>query len=183
VAHAGNVVVLRSVELAGYGWALAYLGEVTEAANCLQEVGRLEEVRRTLGMPSGTAGPIDFWLGESYLALGRLAEAQRSAEGLLEATHIGYARPLGLYLHAQIETHRDRSEKSQDYYRQALVLFEERGMRPLIAHCHLGLGKLYRRSGKRQKAQEHLATATTMYRDMGMTYWLEQAEANMMELK
>jgi len=42
----------------------------------------------------------------------------------------------------------------------------------LFAHCHLGLGKLYRRTGKRQQAQEHLSTATTMYREMGMTYWL-----------
>jgi hypothetical protein len=50
-------------------------------------------------------------------------------------------------------------------------------MRPLVAHCHLGLGKLYRRTGKPQEAQEHLTTATTMYREMGMAYWLEQAEA------
>jgi hypothetical protein len=50
-------------------------------------------------------------------------------------------------------------------------------MRPLIAHCHLGLGKLYyRRTDKREPAREHLATATTMYREMGMTYWLEKAE-------
>jgi predicted ATPase len=48
--------------------------------------------------------------------------------------------------------------------------------RPLVAHCHLGLGKLYRRTGKREQAHEHLTTATTMYREMGMTYWLEQAE-------
>jgi len=50
-------------------------------------------------------------------------------------------------------------------------------MRPLVAHCHLGLGKLYRRTGKREQAQEHLTIATTMYREMGMTYWLEKAEA------
>ena len=50
-------------------------------------------------------------------------------------------------------------------------------MRPLVAHCHLGLGKLYRRTGTREQAHEHVATATTMYRDMGMTYWLEQTEA------
>ncbi len=50
-------------------------------------------------------------------------------------------------------------------------------MRPLVAHCHLGLGKLYRRTGKREQAQEHLTTATTMSREMGMTYWLEKAEA------
>jgi hypothetical protein len=49
----------------------------------------------------------------------------------------------------------------------------------LVAHCHLGLGKLYRRTGKREQAQEHLTTATTMYREMGMTYWLEQAEAEL----
>ncbi len=52
-------------------------------------------------------------------------------------------------------------------------------MRPLVAHCHLGLGKLYRRTGKREQAQEHLRTATTMYSDMEMRFWLEQAEAEM----
>jgi tetratricopeptide (TPR) repeat protein len=63
--------------------------------------------------------------------------------------------------------------------RDALALAEELGMRPLAAHCHLGLGKLYRRTGKREQAQEHLTTALTMYREMGMSYWLEKAEAEM----
>ena len=49
------------------------------------------------------------------------------------------------------------------------------GMRPLVAHCHLGLGKLYRRAGDDTKAREHLTTAATMYREMGMTFWLEKA--------
>jgi hypothetical protein len=53
---------------------------------------------------------------------------------------------------------------------------------PLVAHCHLSLGKLYRRTGKREQAREHLTVATTMYQDMGMTYWLEKAEAEMAEL-
>ena len=39
----------------------------------------------------------------------------------------------------------------------------------------LGLGKLYQRTGKRQEAQKHLTTATTMYREMDMRFWLEQA--------
>ena len=56
-------------------------------------------------------------------------------------------------------------------------------MRPLVAHCHLGLGKLYRRTGQRDEAREHLTTATTMDREMGMTYWLEQAEAEMRQLQ
>jgi hypothetical protein len=56
-------------------------------------------------------------------------------------------------------------------------------MRPLIAHCHLGLGKLYGRTGKREQAQEHLATATAMYREMGMRFWLDQADAELAELR
>jgi hypothetical protein len=49
--------------------------------------------------------------------------------------------------------------------------------RPLLAHCHLGLGKLYAKTGRRDEAKEYLATATTMYREMDMGFWLEKAEA------
>jgi hypothetical protein len=49
-------------------------------------------------------------------------------------------------------------------------------MRTVVAHCHLGLSKLYGRTSKRDQAQERITTATTMYRDMGMTYWREKAE-------
>jgi Tetratricopeptide repeat len=67
-------------------------------------------------------------------------------------------------------------------YGEVLALAEELGMRPLVAHCHLGLGKLYRRTDKHEQAQEHFATATTMYRQMDMTYWLEKAEAQARDL-
>jgi hypothetical protein len=52
----------------------------------------------------------------------------------------------------------------------------------LATHSHLGLGKLYRRTGKRAQAHEHLTTATTMYREMDVRFYLEQAEAEMREL-
>jgi tetratricopeptide (TPR) repeat protein len=68
------------------------------------------------------------------------------------------------------------------YYREALALASELGMRPLVAHCHLGLGKLYAQTDKRDQTLEHLRTATTMYRDMDMRFWLEQAEANLTQL-
>ena len=55
-------------------------------------------------------------------------------------------------------------------------------MGPLIAHCHLSLGKLSRRTGKREQAQEHLTTATTMYREMDMRFWLEKGEIELKEL-
>ena len=55
-------------------------------------------------------------------------------------------------------------------------------MRPLVAHCHLGLGKLYRHAGDQAGAEEHLQTATTMYREMDMRFWREQAEAAIAEV-
>jgi hypothetical protein len=55
-----------------------------------------------------------------------------------------------------------------------MALAEPRGMRPLVAHCHLGLGKLCQRTGKGEQAQEHLTTATRMYREMDMRFWLER---------
>jgi hypothetical protein len=68
---------------------------------------------------------------------------------------------------------------AEAHYWKALALAEPRGMRPLIAHCHLGLGKLYRRTGQREQAHQHLTIATTMYREMDMQFWLEQAETEM----
>jgi hypothetical protein len=56
-------------------------------------------------------------------------------------------------------------------------------MRPLVAHCHLGLGKLCRHTGRRQQAREHLTTATTMYREMDMRFWLGPAEAELADVR
>jgi hypothetical protein len=52
-------------------------------------------------------------------------------------------------------------------------------MRPLVAHCQLGLGALYRRTGKRSRAREHLTAARTSYRQMDMRFWLERVEAEL----
>jgi hypothetical protein len=69
------------------------------------------------------------------------------------------------------------AEDAEGDYREALALATEPGMRPLVAHCHLGLGTLYRRIGNRAKAEEHLTTAAAMYRAMGTNFWLARAEA------
>jgi len=74
------------------------------------------------------------------------------------------------------------TEDASGYYGQALALARELGTGPLVAHCHLGLGKLCRHTGRREQTQEHLTTAATMYREMGMTYWLERAAAEMRDL-
>ena len=69
------------------------------------------------------------------------------------------------------------------HYRQALVLAEELGMRPLQAHCHLGLGTLNAKTGQQELARTELSTAIELYRAMEMPFWLPQAEAALAQVE
>jgi tetratricopeptide (TPR) repeat protein len=126
-------------------------------------------------------------LGAAYLLVGRLTDATRIAQdGLAEARQRGERGVEGhvLRLLGDIAAHPDRLEVdiAEVHYRQALALAEALGLRPLMAHCHLGLGALYRRAGTRQQAREHITTAGTMFGEMGMRYWRERSEAELGEL-
>ncbi len=72
-----------------------------------------------------------------------------------------------------------RPEAAEGHYRQGLALAEEQGMHPLAACCHAGLARLYAKTSTREQAYAHLATATAMYREMGMTHWLEKLEGDL----
>jgi predicted ATPase len=170
-------------EFAGaLGAAYSGTGRGAEAV-ALMEARRAAEQKQRYWLWPGRVGA----LGEAYLLDGRLADATRIAEdGLAAARQFGERGVEGqlLRLLGDIAAHPDRVEvdTAQAHYRQALALAEELGLRPLMARCHFGLGKLYARTGKREEAQEHLTAAATMYREMGMTYWLERAEAELREL-
>ena len=55
-------------------------------------------------------------------------------------------------------------------------------MRPLQAHCHLGLGKLYHCANRLDEARAELATAVAMLREMGMSLWLPEAEQRLAQV-
>ena len=117
--------------------------------------------------------------------VGRLDEARSLGERTIASlpSHRGFTAH-ALHLLGDVATHPDRfdAERGEGHYRQALALAEERGMRPLVAHCHFGLGRLFRRTGERDRAGEHLAVATAMYREMGMGYWLASARREQVQL-
>jgi hypothetical protein len=68
-------------------------------------------------------------------------------------------------------------QQAEARYREALMLAEALGMRPLQAHCHGGLGALYATIGRREPARAELSAAIELYHAMEMTFWLPQAEA------
>jgi tetratricopeptide (TPR) repeat protein len=120
-------------------------------------------------------------LGELYLLLGRSEASDCAMRALNLARAVGERgnEAWALRLCGEIAASADASEVDQakDHYSQALTLAEELGMRPLAAHCHFGLGKLYRKLGCPEQAQTQLSAGIEMYRAMGMTFWLEKALA------
>jgi class 3 adenylate cyclase/tetratricopeptide (TPR) repeat protein len=126
-------------------------------------------------------------LGEALLRAGHLVEAHHRAEQALafarthkERSHEAWAlRVLG-----EMAAQRDPPDGAEaaTYYRQSLALADALGMRPLVAHCHCGLGSLYTKIGRWDAARGELSAAIELYRAMEMTFWLPQARAAVAEV-
>jgi tetratricopeptide (TPR) repeat protein len=164
------------------GYAYALSGRLTDGLLSAFEHGldqRSTSSRNLSGYAESLAN-----LSEAYRLANREEDAIRAANQALEfardhkrRAHEAWAlRALG-----EIASHRDppEAEKAEVFYGQALARGQELSMRPIVAHCHLGLGKLYGRVGKHHEACEHLTTAATLYREMGMGFWLEKTAAAM----
>jgi tetratricopeptide (TPR) repeat protein len=126
-------------------------------------------------------------LGEALALAGRLEDSHVLAEGALAHARAHQARghqAYALRLLGEIATRRTPAEPDQAkaHYHQALTLTEELGMRPLQAHCHLGLGQLYGQTGHGEQARAALSDAIELCRAMDMTFWLPQAEAALVQV-
>jgi tetratricopeptide (TPR) repeat protein len=122
------------------------------------------------------------FLGEGYWRAGRFAEALSLAHQALKLSCLRRERgneAYALHFLGVLATHGPSPEWAQaaSWYQQALALAEARGMRPLLAHCYLGLGRLYCQTHCLEQAHTVLSAAVTLYRAMEMTHWLHQAEA------
>jgi tetratricopeptide (TPR) repeat protein len=162
---------------AALGCAYAFAGRIAEALPLLEQVEQIDTSKGTIGGQSLRVG----YLSEAYLLAGRMQEAVQLAGRALDLARAHKERgheAWALRLLGEIATHQAPPEigPAAHHYRQALALAEELGMRPLQAHCHLGLGTLSAKTGQREQARAALATAIAMYRAMEMTFWLPQAE-------
>jgi tetratricopeptide (TPR) repeat protein len=172
----------RIASVVGAAYALA--GRVADAVPLLTQA--LEQT-----IAEDTAEHQVFYtlsLGEAHLLAGRLEEAHALAERALAFAYEHQERGNQVYalrLLGDIAARRDPPyvEEAETHYRQALALAEELGMRPLQAHCHLGLGTLYAKLGQWEQARAELAAAIELYRAMEMTFWLPQAEAALAQTK
>jgi tetratricopeptide (TPR) repeat protein len=166
------------------GWADAQAGHPVEALADLEQMGQLAASHRT-------AGGYAMWLvllSEGYVAVGRLSaaiplahEALATARDRKERGAKGYAPRLLGTLTAQ-GTAPDVVAAAR-YYQHAILLAQELGMRPLLAHCHRGLGMLYAQAGRPEQARAELSAAVDLYHTMKMTFWLPETGAALAQMK
>jgi class 3 adenylate cyclase/tetratricopeptide (TPR) repeat protein len=170
--------------LSGLGYAYALAGRLSEALPLLEDTVRSEVSISAMG--SGLAVRMSR-LAEAYLWASRADEALTHARSAVELSKKHQERAneaIALRVLGEIAALGDPVDtaSARKQYGDSLALAEELGMRPLVAHCHLGLAKLSRRIGTRQQAKEHLTLALTMYREMDIRFWPHQAEAQMRDL-
>lgn len=127
-------------------------------------------------------------LGEAQMQAGHLEEAYAQATRTLKLTRAHHERANEAYalrLLGDIAARRQPPEGDQasEHYRQALAHAQELGMRPLQAHCHFGLGKLYTTIGRHAEASAELSTAIELYWAMEMTLWLTPAETALLQVE
>jgi class 3 adenylate cyclase/tetratricopeptide (TPR) repeat protein len=179
-----NILIWFRETAAALGCAYAFSGRVAEALPLLEQVEQRGAAMGTMGGQSLRVG----YLSEAYLLAGRLEDATALTGRALDLSrrhkergHLAWA----LRLLGEITTHQapPKSEPAESHYRQALTLANELGMRPLQAHCHLGLGTLHARIGRPEQARAELSAAIGLYRAMEMTFWLPQAEAALVEVE
>jgi tetratricopeptide (TPR) repeat protein len=179
VSNEWNIAYLTPLALAALGHAYARSGRVEEGVSRLQQA--------LAGYASAGIGYLHSMsivqLGEAQLLAGRVEEAWDSGTRAVvlarergERGHEAWAhRLLG-----ETASHRDGPDvaAAEAHYAASTALALELGMRPLLAHCRFSLGELHRRAGD-GPAAEHLTTAMTLFHEMGMRFWFEQAQAEM----
>jgi class 3 adenylate cyclase/tetratricopeptide (TPR) repeat protein len=178
LADEQGITFLRPPVQATLGALYARAGRPGKGLSLLEDV-RTAHTSAGWGLFSSVAA---VQLAEARLLAGLIDQARVAAEEALERCRRSAQRgseAYALHLLGEIAAHptATKVEEADGHYRRALDLAIDLGMRPLVAHCHLGLGELYRRTGDRAKAGEHLTTARAMYREMDMGFWLEKAEA------
>ena len=179
--HAFAVMLPAALHHRGYVYTCS--GRIAEGVTLLEQAHHIAE----------SAGPksdlvlITLALVEAYVAAGKLEQAlERATEALRLARERNERafEAFAIELLADIAASRipcDFAEAEASYL-DALRRLEVTGPRSWLARCHLSLGTLYRKNGRREAARKHLTMATAMLADMGMHHWLESAHAETQEL-
>jgi tetratricopeptide (TPR) repeat protein len=171
------------IAMASLGHVYAWSGRIGEGVSCLQQALNAYECA---GIGFHHSLSVEQ-LGEAYLLADQVENARACADRAVMLARRrgerGY-EAWALRLLGEIASHHARPDvaTAAAHYGAAMTLASELEMRPLVAHCHCGLGTLYATTGQREQARTELSTAMEMYTSMEMTFWLPQAKATLAQM-
>ena len=175
VCRTCNVPVWFPRVASDLGLAYARSGRTVEGVGLLEEaVARGAAMKLTAGHSRSVAS-----LAEAYLHAERIEESHNLAKQALALARLrgerGYEASILLLL-ADVSDRVGDLEPALDLCRQGLTLANELGMRPLVAHLHLCLGRLSLCSGESSIAGKEFVTASVLFGEMGVERWRLEAE-------
>jgi class 3 adenylate cyclase/tetratricopeptide (TPR) repeat protein len=184
VCEASNIVVQRPLVVSCLSDAYAYAGRFADAIERLEsESDHRKWIEGTGGqqLPFGKAMRM-VWSSEAYLLTGRTNDAKALALHVLQVLRNGKDKGSEAWLLrilGDVDGRRTPFNAAQGLarYTAAFQLANELGMRPLQAHCYLGLGQLHACAEDFARARSELRKALELYQDLAMDFWLPSADA------
>jgi hypothetical protein len=165
---------------AGLGYAYLFDERLADGLVLLEEA--VQHVDRIDGFWRPT---VLGWLSEGYLLAGRVDDAARISERAraIAPPNAPAVRAWMLRLAGEVAAHGKMIDvdRAAEHYREAAALAEVLELRLLHAHCHLGLGRLYRSAGD-GRARAELSAALSAFRAMDTEFWPSVAESELRKI-
>jgi class 3 adenylate cyclase/tetratricopeptide (TPR) repeat protein len=161
----------RSRIMAALGCAKARMGLVREGYVLVEQAVALDKFAE----PELTKSFAITALSEAALLAGELDEAYAIANQAVERTRRNGERSAQAYacwLQAIIQTELGANlEPADSPFQTARTIATQLGLRPLLAHCELGLGDMYQRLGFSREASTHRQRGQGLLKELGIKPW------------
>ncbi|MCG6536505.1 MAG: hypothetical protein L7F78_17820, partial [Syntrophales bacterium LBB04] len=170
----------QTIPLVGGGWTwMGYAHWLTgdsRTALDLSEKGL--KIQTDLGLPVYRSW-CHWCCSLANFSLGNLEEAKIQADQALQwsfASNEKHFHGISKICLGRVLAKADpeQIEAAVGHIRQGISLLEELGILPWSGLGYLWLGEVYAEAGRKEEARKNLKKAETMFREMGMDYWLDR---------
>jgi tetratricopeptide (TPR) repeat protein len=182
ICDVNNIQVLMPHINSNLGYAYAIAERIAYAIPLIEKA---DEQSKQIGRRAAWALRLT-WLGHANLVGRQIGKAREQAQRAVtlagDAGERGYEAWARKLFGDVVQEESLNSSEAFSHYAASMVLAKELAMRPLEAHIHLSLGRLYHRENQTEKATTELSLALTLYRSMEMPFWTSPAEQELSAL-
>ena len=178
ICNEWNITLILPSSSAALGLAYVFGGKIGDALALLEKNEKSgPAIRYFFETPI-----ISTALITAYLMADEIADAERSVIAYTKiADACGFRGTVAKIsqLHGEVYAHQDPTDvvEAEKHYLLAIEHASQLGMRPLLAHCYFGLGRLYIENANHKKGIRNLNDAAKLYYELQMPLWIEKIDA------